>query len=279
LNDRDGSIAAGAAATLDRERVRARMVSADLEVAEARFRDHRFAPHRHDTYAIGLTTHGVQRFYYRGADRAAVPGDAFVLHPDEAHDGRPGTDGGYGYRVVYLAPDLVARALPGPVLPFVAEAVSRHPALIRAVAAALRSAEDGPEDLGRTDALARLADALSALSGRPSEPAGRVDVATMLSVRDRLADLAPGRPDAAALAREHGLDRFTLARQFRRLFGVSPQRYVTLRRLALARQAVARGESLAEAALSAGFSDQSHMTRQFGAAYGVSPGAWRDLLV
>lgn len=34
------------------------------------------------------------------------------------------------------------------------------------------------------------------------------------------------------------------------------------------------GYSTAEAALSAGFFDQSHMTRQFTQTYGVSPGRW-----
>ena len=37
------------------------------------------------------------------------------------------------------------------------------------------------------------------------------------------------------------------------------------------------GQSLAEAATASGFSDQSHMTRQFKQTYGVAPGQWRAL--
>ncbi|MFX6182848.1 helix-turn-helix domain-containing protein, partial [Acinetobacter baumannii] len=37
--------------------------------------------------------------------------------------------------------------------------------------------------------------------------------------------------------------------------------------------------SLAEAAFAAGFADQSHMTRQFKQAFGLSPGRWRDMRV
>ena len=67
--------------------------------------------HRHDTYAIGLTDWGVQVFDYRGAVRASTPGQVVVLYPDEAHDGRAGTDEGFGYRIVYVEPSHLAEAL------------------------------------------------------------------------------------------------------------------------------------------------------------------------
>ena len=82
----------------------------------------------------------------------------------------------------------------------------------------------------------------------------------------------------SALEQTHGMDRFTLARQFRSVFGVSPHRFLTLRRLDVAKRSILGGRSLAEAALSAGFADQSHMTRRFRQAYGLSPGRWRKLL-
>ena len=47
-----------------------------------------------------------------------------------------------------------------------------------------------------------------------------------------------------------------------------------MRRLGLARSAIERGVPLAEAAASAGFADQSHMTRQFKRAYGLTPARW-----
>lgn len=71
-----------------------------------------------------------------------------------------------------------------------------------------------------------------------------------------------------------GTDRFTIARHFRRAFGTSPDRYRTMRRLALARTAIEGGLPLARAAADAGFADQSHMTRQFKKTYGLTPGHW-----
>ena len=67
-----------------------------------------------------------------------------------------------------------------------------------------------------------------------------------------------------------------LARGFRRGFGESVGERLRRLRLEAARAALERpGSDLAEVALACGFADQSHLTRAFRAAYGVTPGAWR----
>jgi AraC-like DNA-binding protein len=101
-----------------------------------------------------------------------------------------------------------------------------------------------------------------------------VDGAALDRVREYLAAHAREQTPADTLERIAGLDRFTIARHFRRAFGTSPDRYRTLRRLELARDAVERGIPLVEAAVEAGFADQSHMTRQFKRAYGMTPARW-----
>jgi hypothetical protein len=55
---------------------------------EADLSTFRYAPHRHDSYAIGVTLAGVQSFSYRRARRDCLPGQVIVRHPDEIHDGQ-----------------------------------------------------------------------------------------------------------------------------------------------------------------------------------------------
>jgi AraC-like DNA-binding protein len=76
------------------------------------------------------------------------------------------------------------------------------------------------------------------------------------------------------LERISGLDRWTLARQFRAAFGTSPSRFRTLRQLDCVRRSLRNGAALAQAAAEAGFADQSHMSRRFKSAYGLTPAAW-----
>ena len=74
-----------------------------------------------------------------------------------------------------------------------------------------------------------------------------------------------------------GLARYALARHFRACLGTSPYRYLVMRRLDRARALIASGSPLCDAALAAGFADQSHLTRHFKRAYGLAPGRWRAL--
>src|SRR5260370_42055371 len=74
--------------------------------------------------------------------------------------------------------------------------------------------------------------------------------------------------------RASGLDRWRLCRDFRALYGTSPYRYLTMRRLDTVRRLLLAGQPVADAALQAGFFDQSHMARQFAMAYGVPPARW-----
>src|SRR5438093_8127550 len=114
--------------TRRRDSIRFGTGAAGLERAEVYLSACAFEPHRHDTYAIGITTAGVQTFRYRGTRRVSLPGQLVILHPDETHDGAAGTHDGFGYRAPYIAPELVHDALHGSGLPFVADRVQRPPA-------------------------------------------------------------------------------------------------------------------------------------------------------
>jgi AraC-like DNA-binding protein len=234
---------------------------------------HGFEPHRHDTYGIGVTTAGVQTFRYRGTRHVCMPGELHFLHPDEMHDGGPATDDGFGYRIVYLAPELIHRALGGAPLPFVEEPVKPRMPATRPVWSMLANIDEPISDLARVELAVAVADTLRSLGGRP-RGIGTIDHAAVERVREFLAanPLEPTR--ASALERIAGMDRFTIARQFRRAFGTSPDRYRTMRRMELARAAIERGVPIAQAAADAGFADQSHLTRQFKRAYGITPGRW-----
>ena len=67
-----------------------------------------------------------------------------------------------------------------------------------------------------------------------------------------------------------------LERVFGRDTGMSVGQYLLGRRVKLAASRLAAGEPPAEAALAAGFYDQSHLTRHFRRRMGVPPGRYRE---
>ena len=251
------------------------------ERIEARFGGPAYSPHRHDTYALGLTMDGVQCFTYRGEGRTSLAGNSIVLHPDELHDGHSGVETGFRYRMVYIDPETILDALDEKArsLPFVPGAVMDDPRLAAALVPAIRDLDHGVTPLEWTGIVTGIADALAALD-KSQQPARRTPPDTgavrraKVAMLDRL-EAEIGMDDLETIT---GQSRFALARHFRNVCGVSPHRWLTYRRLDRARAAMADGESLSAAAAVAGFADQAHMTRHFKSAYGMTPGHWRGVL-
>jgi len=94
--------------------------------------------------------------------------------------------------------------------------------------------------------------------------------------RDRIHAELAHRPSLSGLARSVGVHPVTLARAFRQAFGCTVGEYVRHLRIERAAHQLAGTElSLAEIALAAGFSDQSHFSNLFRDHIGVSPSRFR----
>lgn len=246
-----------------------------IERLEAFFSGYGYEPHRHDTYAIGRTLSGVQSFSYRDSKQHSLPGGTIVLHPDEIHDGEAGTTEGFQYRMVYIEPALIQKILGGKPLPFIPGGISADPRLFAATGPLLKASEDSIDILEEEDALYDLAQTLAVVGGQRLRRC-LVDYQSAERAREYIQSEFSQSITLETLSTICGKDRWSLSRDFRALFGTSPYRYVTMRRLAYCRHLIQTGLSLAESALVAGFSDQSHMTRQFIKAYGISPGRWQS---
>lgn len=261
-----------AAPSPPRDRVHYRQPRRGVESLRAFFNGHAFDRHSHETLAVGLTDAGVQRFRYRGRQHDSLPGGMIVLHPGEAHDGECGADGGFAYRMLYLDPghglDLLREAGRGAALPFARNPLRRDVTLRQAFAALWDRLDEPGDGLGQDEALVAL---WRALAG-PGASREALAPCRLARVREALAD-APQRPwSLDTLATMAGLSRFALCRAFRRAYGASPHAYLVDRRLARARLDLVAGIGAAEAAVAAGFVDQSHFTRALKRRFGMSPG-------
>jgi AraC-like DNA-binding protein len=261
-----------------RAEMRAGEGSGQVQRLEVYFPRHGYAAHRHDTYAIGMTLKGVQEFRYRGLARHCLPGQCHILYPDELHDGVAASEGGFRYRIAHIAPRLIQDALGGQALPFVIDPVVRlTPKQLRLLSLIWDMGEPIDDDK-ETEIAVAASDALKEIAGGAAPRRECFDLPALRRVHERIKD-APGQRHALSdLERLSGLDRWTLARQFRAAFGTSPTRFRTMRQLDLVRRLVREGMPLIDATYEAGFSDQCHMSRQFKNAYGLTPARWAALL-
>jgi AraC-like DNA-binding protein len=85
-----------------------------------------------------------------------------------------------------------------------------------------------------------------------------------------------GQIGLADLAHECGLSVSHFARSFRQSCGISPHRYLILRRIEKAKSLLSHSAfALSDVALKSGFSDQASFSRSFKAVVGIPPGHWR----
>jgi AraC-like DNA-binding protein len=237
--------------------------------------EHVFPRHAHDQYGIGVITTGAQKSWSEvGAVESAV-GDVIMVNPGEMHDGSP-IGGARGWHILYLEPDLVMRELADEFggADMVFQPVAHDRALAREVMKLLGAIEpsttcDDAEEILLT-CLARVVQR-HCLSG-PRLPRRSPTVA-------RAVQWIEAEPDAAtplfALAASCGVSRFQLIRGFMREVGTTPHAYRIQLRVRLARRHLAQGCSVAEAAVLAGFADQSHLTRAFVRQFGITPGRYQ----
>jgi len=111
----------------------------------------------------------------------------------------------------------------------------------------------------------------------PAEPVGSTlarQGTPLTAARDYLRAHFSEPVTIAALAGMMGLAESHLIRAFHREFGLPPHAYQMRLRLAAACELLASGLSVSTVAFESGFADQSHLSRNFKAVYGLTPAAW-----
>ena len=247
-----------------------------IEVLQASLKDHEFDPHFHDSYLIGFTCGGVERFDQAGRPDISLPGQVRIIEPGVVHTGAPGDEQPWRYMALYLKPSAFADLQPevedGPVFD---RAVLDDPELFRMgldLSAALAEVQDPVE---REERLAVLLMRLmryrhGADRGEVRSEPEKVRLARQY-IRARIATVV--RLDE--LAGAVGFSKFHLLRTFKAATGLTPWRYQVQLRLASARSLLRDGVPASQVAVVCGFFDQSHFTRLFRASFGITPAAFQ----
>ena len=255
----------------DREWVRAwkPAVPGIHEVFHARFVDHAYPPHTHDTWTVFVVDEGAIRYDLEAMHRGAAGTKLTVLPPRVVHDGRAAGTDGFRKRVLYVGTDVLDERLIGRA---VDEPDIEDPALVRGIQA-LHGALEAPDDALAAETMlaavgARLRDHLG---DRPQEPADRSPAEVASDLRDLL-DAHRFEPMTLREAeRILHVSSSHLARCFSLAFGIAPHRYLLGRRIDAARRRLLDGEPVAQVSVGVGFHDQAHFTRHFKRHVGTTP--------
>jgi AraC-like DNA-binding protein len=239
-----------------------------------------FPRHAHDGYGLGLLDNGAHRTWSPIGHVEAVAGDVITINPEEMHDGAPVRGGARQWRMIYFEPAMVARELADETIqqleiarPILRDSELRHSLerLFEAITHEIFQPLAVDEAIVQVLMLVLRRHSVRTLPAQTASPA--------IALARKWLDEAPAASVSLAdLSAAAGISKFQLVRGFAKEVGVTPYAYLMQRRVRLARGLIAGGRSLAEAALVAGFSDQSHMTRAFVRQLGVTPARYRAAL-
>lgn len=250
-----------------------------LSCLAADFTSHDYAPHSHDALVVAVTEDGGAEFKSRGSTEEASAAVLLVFNPSEPHSGRMGWSRRWRYRGLYLdqpAIDAVGASLGISATPYFTANVFRKKALVASFLSLHRALDEGRDAFEERELLVRSFGALFARHGSGGErilpaPRDRVLAGKVQALMiDRHAEELTLDDMGAAV----GLTPFQLIGLFKRATGLTPHAYLTQIRLNAARRELQAGRPIVEAALAAGFCDQSALNRHFKRCLGITPLQW-----
>ena len=231
-----------------------------------------FARHTHDEYGIGVILAGAQRSWSGRGTVEAGSGDLISVNPGEVHDGAPIGES-RTWAMIYLTPQKVAASVldiregKSQDMEFTSPVI-RKPLTARRFSAAYAALQQGDDEAADERLMLLIAGQLC------DAPVRRGHATSLSHAKARIDDDPTGNHSLEDLAEYAGLTRFQMVRSFALLTGLTPRAYVVQRRLDLARALIRHGTELADAAIAAGFADQSHFHRSFRRRYGLTPGTY-----
>lgn len=240
-----------------------------------------FPSHFHEYYVIGLIEAGERRMECRGEEYLLGPGAVILLNPGDSHGCAQSGEGSLDYRAFNIPKEVVGE-LAGEImgkeglLGFKSR-VAWERETAWAVGRLHRMVMEGAGQLQKEEGLFLLMEWLFARYGQPFSqciPAcGREIMAACAYMEEHFAE----RICLEELCRAAGLSKSALLRAFAREKGVTPYRYLENIRIDRAKKLLEQGRSPAQAAVSAGFFDQSHFTNYFSRFIGMPPGMYREM--
>ena len=253
----------------------------NLEMLHATYITKAFSRHAHEGFGIGIVEAGVTAFDYRGDTHIAPAGSVIVTHPGEMHTGRAAIATGWTYRTLLPAVDWLQQAAeglnkPAHTVPYFSSPVIHDTKLNRRLISLHKMLETSPSSLERESRF--LWEMAQFVSRYASDHPAPKDIGkehhAVQQVRDYIHAHYTTSLTLKHLASLVKLKPLRLLRAFRKQVGIPPHAYLNCVRVQETKRLLVADWAIIDAALEAGFTDQSHRHRHFKKIVGVTPGQY-----
>lgn len=255
-----------------------------VEVRYSSYHKDAFRNHTHAAYSIGYLDSGQTTFSLEGTPYKAEAGHLVLIQPEAVHACNPDPDSNMAYHMFYVDPpwlETVAAEVFGREvgLPVFANPVVDDPDQVKHWGALHQAIVDGSERLEKETLLVQgLADLIARHAELGIAPQPENDADAVRLVKEHLSTNLAEKVRLDDLSKVAHLSRYHLLRVFQDAVGLPPHAYQNQLRVDLGKQLLADGMAISQAAVEAGFVDQSHFSRVFKQLTGATPRQYQAVL-
>ncbi|NAZ45298.1 helix-turn-helix domain-containing protein [Vibrio toranzoniae] len=253
----------------------------------AKIKDFSYGKHAHEEFSIGVTCRGRQDFFSNGTFHKSQAGNVIFFNPEQVHDGHAGGGKDMEYEMVYI-PESTMMSLMQSI-----GNVSKDQSLLK-----VSSFHDAVLQK-QIISIARLMNLEQPLSSLEEEHLllGIAHSIVRLGDGSFIDKVAYGRTDKLLeqakefihfnLNRKLGIEEISSAanmskyhfiRLFNKQFGMTPHQYVLSYKINRVKRELELGDNAANIAFKYGFSDLSHLNRNFKNTFGITPTQYQKQL-
>lgn len=239
-----------------------------------------FPNHFHNYYVIGFIEKGSRLLNYRNKKTHLKENNVLLLNPKDSHGCVSADAEPFNYIAINISEsimlDLVFEITGEHVFPAFSRNVVNDEELSLLIKNLYRMVIENAEGLEKEEMMIMLVSVLIERYGgmckKSTEPSNKIqDICNF--IESHYAE----KISLNQLCNLSKVGKSTLLREFTRIKGVTPYRYLQSVRIDTAKKLLENGTALVDAAIQTGFSDQSHFTRFFQLYIGLSPAEYTKI--
>jgi AraC-like DNA-binding protein len=250
-----------------------------VEIRQASLSTACYHAHSHDEFSFGVIDSGIADYHNLSQRNRIGRGDTVTINPADIHSCNPML-GDWSYRMLFVNTEWIGR-LQSEILginnvdyhPF-SEILNRSPQAYQQFQILFNSLLNEQNPLIAESLLIQyLQQYFLAKETEKNDPVN------ILRVKELISDQLNINHSINDLAIESGLSRYHLIRSFKKNYGLSPHAYQLDERIKQAKTLLKAGNSLIDTSHLLGFSDQSHLQRNFKKRLAITPKQYQSYFI
>ncbi len=233
-----------------------------------------FTKHFHETYTIGLTHEGLFKSVNSNVSSLSYKSSTRVINPYEIHYGDSKS---WKYTNFYPSVELLSKIYEDiffekkvPIFQkHIIEDIQLYNLLLKLFQSIYNELDTMQVETDLINALSYLIKEYTHTTKKYDNLFDEKKIVT--NSTEYINDSLDSNISLDEIAKQSSLSKYHFLRVFKKNIGLTPHSYIVMQRINKAKELIIHGQSLMDASINVGFSDQSHFIRNFRKMYGYSP--------